>query len=59
MLGLIFSAIAILSDSAWELAADRVRSWFTSSPRRLELVGGAGLAICAVGPAGLVTGRRD
>jgi threonine/homoserine/homoserine lactone efflux protein len=60
LLGLIFSAIAMLSDSMWALAAGGFRSWFARSPRRLELVGGAGgLAIVAVGAALLVSGRKD
>ena len=60
LLGLIFSAIALLSDSMWALAAGGFRSWFARSPRRLELVGGAGgLAIVAVGAGLLVSGRKD
>ncbi len=60
VLGLLFAAIAVVSDAAWALAAGRIRSWFAHSPRRLELVGGAGgLAIAAVGAGLLVTGRRD
>jgi hypothetical protein len=53
-------AIAIVSDGVWALAAGGFRGWFARSPRRLELVGGAGgLAIVAVGAGLLVTGRRD
>jgi threonine/homoserine/homoserine lactone efflux protein len=60
LLGLIFSAIAMLSDSMWALAAGGFRAWFARSPRRLELVGGAGgLAIVAVGAGLLVSGRKD
>jgi threonine/homoserine/homoserine lactone efflux protein len=60
LLGLIFSAIAMLSDSMWALAAGGFRSWFARSPRRLELVGGAGgLAIVAVGAGLLASGRKD
>src|SRR5215472_1057727 len=54
VLGAVFAAIAIVSDTIWALAAGGVRTWFSRSPRRLELIGGAGgLAIVAVG-AGLV-----
>jgi threonine/homoserine/homoserine lactone efflux protein len=60
LLGLIFSAIAWLSDSLWGVAAGAFRSWFSLSPRRLELVGGVGgLAIVAVGLRLALSGRRD
>ena len=60
LLGLIFAAIALLSDSMWALAAGGFRSWFARSPRRLELIGGAGgLAIVAVGAGLLISGRKD
>jgi len=60
LLGLIFGAIALLSDSMWALAATPFRAWFARSPRRAELVGGAGgLAIIAVGVGLLVAGRKD
>jgi threonine/homoserine/homoserine lactone efflux protein len=59
VLGLVFAAIAILSDSMWVLAAGTVRTWFAESPRRLEMIGGfGGLAIAAVGGGLLLTGRR-
>ncbi|HTW12665.1 MAG TPA: LysE family translocator [Solirubrobacteraceae bacterium] len=60
VLGLIFMAIALVSDTTWALAAGRFRDWFAGSPRRLELVGGAGgAAIAAVGATFLLTGRRN
>ena len=60
VLGLIFAAIALVSDTIWALAAGGFRAWFARSPRRLELVGGAGgLAIVAVGAGLLVSGRKD
>jgi len=60
LLGVIFMAIALVSDSAWALAAGRFRTWFATSPRRLELIGGTGgLAIAALGAGLLVTGRRN
>jgi len=60
VLGAIFSAIAILSDSAWALAADAFRTWFARSPRRLELIGGGGgIAIAALGVGLLVAGRKN
>ena len=54
VLGAIFAVVAIVSDSAWALAAGSFRDWFASSPRRLRLIGGTGgLAIAALG-AGLL-----
>lgn len=60
LLGVLFAAIALASDAMWALAAGLLRSWFARSPRRLELVGGAGgLAIAAVGLGFLLTGRKN
>ena len=60
ILGLIFFALAMVSDSVWIAGASRVRTWFARSPRRLELVGGTGgLAIMAVGAGVLATGRKS
>jgi threonine/homoserine/homoserine lactone efflux protein len=55
----VFSVvIGAVSDCGWGLAASGVRSWFASSPRRFELVGGAGgLAMIGLGVAVAVTGR--
>lgn len=59
LLGLIFAVIAVASDTLWALTAGTLRSWFTRSPGRLELVGGAGgIGIAAVGIGFLVTGRK-
>ena len=60
VLGLVFAAIAVVSDTLWVFAAGAFRTWFGRSPRRLELVGGVGgLAIAAVGAAFLVSGRKS
>jgi threonine/homoserine/homoserine lactone efflux protein len=60
ILSLVSFVIALLSDSAWGLAASAVRSWFTGSPRRLAVVGGAGgLAMIGLGVTMAVTGRKD
>jgi threonine/homoserine/homoserine lactone efflux protein len=60
VLGAVFAAIAVASDTIWAMAAGGVRLWFARSPRRLELIGGAGgLAIAAVGAGLLVSGRKD
>jgi threonine/homoserine/homoserine lactone efflux protein len=60
LFGLVFSAIALVSDTLWALGAHGFRSWFARSPRRLEMVGGAGgLAMMAVGVGVALTGRKD
>ena len=59
LLGAVFALIAIVSDTLWAMTAGGFRVWFARSPRRLELVGGAGgLAIVAVGAGLLVSGRK-
>jgi len=42
LLGLLFAAIALVSDGAYALAASGARDWFARSPRRLERMRGAG-----------------
>jgi threonine/homoserine/homoserine lactone efflux protein len=60
LLALISVAIGLVSDSTWGLAASGVRAWFAKSPRRYELVGGAGgLAMIGLGVTIAVTGRRN
>lgn len=41
IVGGLFPVIALVLDGAWAAVADTVRRWFTRSPRRLELIGGA------------------
>lgn len=60
VLGAVFAGVALLSDSAWALAAGTARAWFTRSKRRLEIVGGAsGLVMVGIGLRLALTGRRD
>jgi threonine/homoserine/homoserine lactone efflux protein len=60
VLALVSVLIGALSDCGWGFAASAVRNWFASSPRRFELVGGAGgLAMIGVGVTVAVTGRKD
>lgn len=42
LFGIVFIAIALVSDSLWALLASTARNWFARSPRRLEAMGGAG-----------------
>jgi len=60
---LLLASVSVLlgavSDCTWGFAASAVRNWFASSPRRFELVGGAGgLAMIGVGVTVAVTGRK-
>jgi threonine/homoserine/homoserine lactone efflux protein len=60
VLALVSIAIGLCSDSMWAVTASAVRRWFARSPRRLELVGGAGgLAMIGVGLTIALTGRRS
>ncbi|HEY3732630.1 MAG TPA: LysE family translocator [Streptosporangiaceae bacterium] len=60
LLGAVFLTIAVLSDSAWAVAAGTVRGWLARSPRRLELIGGTGgLVMIGIGVSLALTGRKD
>jgi len=60
VLALVSVLIGAVCDCAWGLAASTVRNWFASSPRRFELVGGAGgLAMIGVGVTVAITGRKS
>ena len=60
LLSLVSVLIGAASDCAWGFAASAVRNWFASSPRRFELVGGAGgLAMIGVGVTVAITGRKN
>jgi len=59
LLALVSVMIGAVSDCAWGFAASVVRNWFARSPRRFELVGGAGgLAMIGVGVTVALTGQR-
>jgi len=59
VLGAIFVGIALLSDSAWGVAAGSAREWLARSPRRLAALGGTGgLVMVALGLRLAVTGRE-
>jgi threonine/homoserine/homoserine lactone efflux protein len=60
LLGSVFLVIAVVCDSSWALAAGTARAWLARSPRRLEMVGGAGgLAMIGIGASLALTGRKD
>jgi len=60
LLALVSVSIGAISDCSWAWAASAVRTWFARSPRRFELVGGAGgLAMIGVGVTVALTGRNS
>ncbi len=60
VLGAVFPAIALVSDSVWAIAADTARNWFARSPRRLATIGGTGgLAMIGIGATLAVSSRKD
>ncbi len=59
VLGLIFVAVALVSDGIWGLAAGTARLWFARSPRRLERLGAmGGFVMIGLGAQLAVTGRK-
>jgi len=59
VLALVSVFIGAISDCSWGFAASAVRNWFARSPRRIEMVGGAGgLAMIGVGVTVAITGRH-
>jgi threonine/homoserine/homoserine lactone efflux protein len=60
ILGLIFAAIAFVSDSTWGLAAGTTGSWLSRSPRRIEKLRGlGGVVMIGLGLRVLATGRTE
>ena len=45
VLGLVFGALAICSDSLWVLVAGKAREWFAREPKRLDTLGATGGAM--------------
>lgn len=60
LLGAVFIAIAVTGDSVWAMAAGTARAWLARSPRRLELIGGAGgVAMIGIGVGLAFSGRKE
>lgn len=58
-LGLVFMAVAWVSDSAYAYAAGTARSWFSGSPRRLSrMQGTGGLMMIGLGGSLALTGQK-
>ncbi len=60
LLGLVFVAIALVSDGLWAVGSGTARDWFARSPQRLErLAVVGGLTMIGLGVQLAVTGRKD
>ena len=60
LLGLLFVAIALVSDSVWGLAAGTARRWLARSPKRLErFSAGGGLVMLGLGAQLAISGRPE
>jgi threonine/homoserine/homoserine lactone efflux protein len=60
LLGLVFAAVALISDSTWGIAAGSARERLGRSPRRLARLGAAGgLTMIGLGLGAALTGRRN
>jgi len=55
LLGLVFAAMAVCSDTCWALAASRARDWFAHKPRRLDHLSVTGGVMMVGLGAGLAT----
>lgn len=59
LLGMIFFAIALASDSMWALTAGTARSWFARNPKRQSRIGAAGgVAMIGLGGTLALTGTE-
>jgi threonine/homoserine/homoserine lactone efflux protein len=60
VLGFLYIAIALVSDSVWGVIAGTARHWLGRSPRRLAAMGGTGgVVMIGLGLRLALTGRRD
>jgi threonine/homoserine/homoserine lactone efflux protein len=60
LLGAISLIVGLFSDGAWAIVSGTARVWLARSPRRLELIGGAGgLVLIGLGVRLALTGRKD
>ncbi|MFC5728831.1 MULTISPECIES: LysE family translocator [Nocardioides] len=58
LLGALFGAMAICSDTCWALAASRARDWFARKPARLDTLGATGGVMMVGLGAALVTSNN-
>ncbi len=58
ILGTLFVALALVSDSVWALAAGAARDWFAKSPRRISTLGATGgVVMIGLGVGSLFVGH--
>ncbi|MBX3091818.1 MAG: LysE family translocator [Cryobacterium sp.] len=58
LLGMVFVLVALVSDSAWALAAGAARDWFAKSPKRIATLSATGgVLMIGVGVAVLFVGH--
>lgn len=59
VLGLLFSLMAVVSDSCWALASARAKAWFARKPARLDRLGATGgLMMIGLGATLATTGHQ-
>lgn len=59
LLGAMFPLLTLFVTSVWALVAGTARAWLARSPRRLEMIGGAGgLAMIGLGASLAFTGQK-
>ena len=60
VLGLVFAAMAAVSDSCWALASAKARAWFARKPERLDRLGATGgVMMIGLGAALATTGNSS
>jgi len=60
VLGLVFVVLALLSDTAWALAAGAARAWFARSPKRSDRMAvGGGVVMIGLGVALAASGSKS
>jgi threonine/homoserine/homoserine lactone efflux protein len=60
LLGLIFFAISLISDSVWAFTAGSLRAWFARDPRRVARMGaGGGVMMIGLGGVLAVAGNKS
>jgi threonine/homoserine/homoserine lactone efflux protein len=60
VLGALLPLWGLVLDSVWAAAAGTARAWLARSPRRMQVIGGAGgLVMIGLGMSLALTGRRQ
>lgn len=60
LLGVVWVAVALVSDTAWGLCAGTARNWFMRAPHRMQRIGAAGgIVMIGLGVRLALSGRHD